>query len=270
MFSYWQTASPLHRLNPSMKLLAMAIVALAATFTFDPFIPALLSLGLWMTAWWVGRIPFRQMLRWSIPLVTLPVPLMVFTALYTDLSRYPQPRILWSWGPWTVAVESLWVALALGLRVTTFMGTSLLFIATTDPTDFAVSLAQNFKVPYRFAYGLLVALRFLPLMRQEWEQIQMAHRLRGVEEERGWGRFLRQMQRYAVPLLAAAIRKSERTALAMEAKAFGAFPDRTYFRQMPIRRGDILFVAAWAAYVVVVYGLALTLHVARLEIVPSA
>ncbi len=269
MFSYWATASPLHRLNPSMKLLAMAVVALGATFTYDPFIPSLLALGLWLTAWRLGRLPFRQMVRWTLPLLLVPLPLMVFTALYTDLSRYPQPRILWQWGPWQVAVEGLWVALALGLRVVTFMAASLLFVTTTDPTDFAVSLAQNLKVPYRFAYGLLIALRFLPLMRREFELIQMAHRIRGVDVEPGRFRVLRRFRRYAIPLLASAIRKSERTALAMEAKAFGAFPDRTYYRQMPIRRQDVLFVAAWALYVALVYVLALHLRLARLELIPT-
>lgn len=270
MFTYLETASPLHRLNPSMKLLAMSVVALGATFTFDPFIPAMLALALWLTAWLLGRVPLRQMLRWSLPLVSLPIPLMIFTALYTDLSRYPQPHILWQWGPWTLAVEGLWTALGLGLRVTTFLATSLLFIATTDPTDFAMSLAQNLKVPYRFAYGLLVALRFLPLLRREFDIIRMAHRIRGVEEERGVRGWLRRTRRYAVPLLASAIRKSERTALAMDAKAFGAYPDRTYYREMPIRGRDVLFVVAWTGYTALMYALALSLDLARLEWIPQA
>lgn len=270
MFTYLEHASPLHRLNPSMKLLGMAVVALGATFTFDPFIPGALAVALWLTAWRLGRIPLRQMLRWSLPLVVLPLPLMVFTALYTDLSRYPQPRILWSWGPWTLAVEGLWVALGIGLRVTTFLATSLLFIATTDPTDFAVSLAQNMRLPYRFAYGLLVSMRFLPLLRREFELIRLAHRVRGVEEARGLLGPIRRMRQYAVPLLASAIRKAERTALAMDAKAFGAYPQRTYYRQMPVRMRDVLFVLAWVVYVVLVYLVAFSLDVARLEVVPQA
>ncbi len=270
MFTYLATGSPLHRLNPSMKLLGMAVVALAATFTFDPVVPAALSAALWVTAWRLGRIPLRQMVRWSLPLLTLPLPLMVFTALYTDLSRYPQPRILWAWGPWTVAVEGLWVALALGLRVTTFIATSLLFIATTDPTDFAMSLAQNLRVPYRLAYGLLVALRFLPLLRREMELIRMAHRVRGAEDDPGLRAPWHRARRYAIPLLASAIRKAERTALAMDAKAFGAFPHRTYYRAMPIRRTDVAFVLAWALYAVVVYLVADALQVLRVELIPQA
>ena len=42
------------------------------------------------------------------------------------------------------------------------------------------------------------------------------------------------MRRYAVPLLASAIRKSERVAIAMDSKAFGALPRRTYYRQVRV------------------------------------
>jgi energy-coupling factor transport system permease protein len=68
--------------------------------------------------------------------------------------------------------------------------------------------------------------------------------------------------------LAAAVRKSERTALAMDAKAFGALPQRTYYRQMVIRRGDVLFLLAWLLYVAVVYALALHFGLAHLQWVP--
>ncbi len=256
MFTYLAHASPLHRLNPTLKLVTMALVGLAATFVYSPWVPGLLAVGLWLTVWWVGRVPLGRLLRWSGYMLLLPWPLMLFTALYTDLSRYPDPRILWQWGPWTVAVEGLVTALALGLRVLVFVSASLLFIATTDPTDFAVSLAQNARVPYRFAYGVLVAHRFLPLLKRELEVIRLAHRVRGVGEGRGLRGQVERLRRYAVPLLAAALRKSERTALAMDAKAFGAGPDRTYYRQMPIRGRDVAFVLVWLAYIGLVYAVA--------------
>ncbi len=253
MFTYLAHASPLHRLNPTVKLLTMSAVGLAATFVYSPWVPGLLAGGLWLTAWQMARIPARRLLRWSAYMLALPLPLMLFTVLYTDLSRYAQPRVLWQVGPWVVAVESLNMALALGLRVLVFVTASLLFITTTDPTDFAVSLAQNLRVPYRFAYGVLVAHRFLPLLRRELELIRLAHRVRGVGEGRGWRGRWERWRRYAVPLLAAALRKSERTALAMDARGFGAGPRRTYYRQMPLRWRDGLFLLAWLVYIGLVY-----------------
>ena len=269
MFTYLAHASPLHRLNPAAKLLGLAVVAAGATLAFDPFIPGMLALGLVLTAWWLGRIPWQRMVRWAAPLLLFPLPLIIFTALYADLSRYPHPHILWHWGPWTVAAEGLRSAIGLGLRVVTFMATSLLFVSTTDPTDFALSLIQNLKVPYRFGYGVLVSYRFLPLLRREYETIRMAHRIRGFAEGRGLRGLLARTRRYAIPLLAAAIRKSERTALAMDAKAFGAGPERTYYRHMTLHARDAAFVVAMLAYTLAVYAAAWHWGLANLQWVPN-
>jgi len=270
MFTYLASASPLHRLNPSAKLLALALVAAGATLAFDPFVPAALLVGLWLTTWIVGKAPFFRMLRWSLPILLLPLPLVIFTALYADLSRFNAPTILWEWGPWTLASEGLLIGLGLGLRVSCFMTTSLLFITTTDPTDFAVSLIQNLKVPYRFGYGVLISYRFLPLLRTELETIRFAHKVRGVGRHTGiLGRW-QDVRRLALPLLASAIRNSERTALAMDAKAFGAGSERTYYRQMKVRPRDGLFLVAVIAFILVVYAVAIRSGVADLQWIPGA
>jgi energy-coupling factor transport system permease protein len=270
MFTYLATASPLHRLNPSAKLLALALVAAGATLAFDPFVPAALLLGLWLTTLILGKTPIARMLRWSLPILLVPIPLAVFTALYADLSRFGSPNILWTWGPWRLASEGLLIGAGLGLRVSCFMATSLLFISTTDPTDFAISLIQNLKIPYRFGYGILISYRFLPLLRTELETIRLAHKVRGVGRSSGLFGRLQEMRRMALPLVASAIRHSERTALAMDAKAFGAGSGRTYFRQMRVGNRDGLFVVAAALFTVGVYVLAIRLGVADLQWIPGA
>jgi len=256
LFTYLSHSSALHRVNPTAKLAGMALVAATATLAFDPFVPGMLLLGLWLLAWQIGRVPLPRMLRWSLPILLLPLPLVLFTALYTDPGRFSSPHVLWQWGIWTVSSEGIRTGFGLGLRLSTLISTSLLFIATTDPTDFALSLIQNLKVPYRFGYGVLVSYRFLPLLGREFQIIRMAHKIRGVGERLGLRGKIKQMRRYAIPLLAAAIRKSERTALAMDAKAFGAGPERTYYRHMRFGWHDGLFIVATLAFCVTVTMLA--------------
>jgi energy-coupling factor transport system permease protein len=81
---------------------------------------------------------------------------------------------------------------------------------------------------------------------------------------------LAEFRRLAIPLLAAAIRRSERTALAMDARAFGAFADRTYLRSMKVHGSDVGFVLLCAAYAVAAIALAVRLGVARLAWIPGA
>jgi energy-coupling factor transport system permease protein len=44
-----------------------------------------------------------------------------------------------------------------------------------------------------------------------------------------------------VPLLTGAIRKAERVALAMDARGFGAYPTRTYYRRSVFTWRDLAF-----------------------------
>jgi energy-coupling factor transport system permease protein len=270
MFAYLDQDSPLHRLNPSLKLLGLALIMAGATFTFDPFIPAVLAAGLWWLTLLLGRVPFGRLLRWTLPLLLLPVPLIVLTALYADVGPVPPAEILFRAGPWTVTEEGIRLGLGVGLRLTAVLSGSLLYIATTDPSDFAMSLIQNLHLPYRFAYGLLISYRFLPTMRKEAETLRLAHRVRGRGQPRTLADRFGGVAVLGLPLLAAAIRTSERTALAMDARGFGNTPTRTYFRVMRIQFWDIGFVLLCAAFTLATYALAIGLGMAQITWIPGA
>lgn len=270
MFTYLAHASPLHRLNPAIKLLGLVILTGGATFAFDPFIPALLGAGLWWVTLLLGRVPLGRLLRWSLPLILLPLPLVAFTALYAEVDPTMAGPILFRLGPWLITRQAALLGLGIGLRLTAILAGSLLYIATTDPSDFAVSLIQNVRIPYRFAYALLISYRFLPRMRQEAETLRLAHRVRGRGRPRTLRDRLDGIRLLAVPLLASAIRKSERTALAMDARGFGASEERTYLRRMRVRAHDLAFVVLSAAYTGAVYALAIRLGLANLAWIPGA
>lgn len=117
-----------------------------------------------------------------------------------------------------------------------------MFILTTDPTRFILSLVQQCKLPPKIAYGVLAGYRFLPLFREELRILQNAHRIRGLPRARGIRNRLQQLRRYLIPLLASAIRKAERAALAMESKGFTGSKERTYYTEIKIRLQDWLLV----------------------------
>ena len=67
---------------------------------------------------------------------------------------------------------------------------------------------------------------------------------------------------YDKPAASGVKRKAGRVALAMDARAFGAFPDRTFRERMVVRRADWVFLvvvlAVVAAVVVLFRGLGIT------------
>ncbi len=79
---------------------------------------------------------------------------------------------------------------------------------------------QQCKLLPKLAYGIMAGYRFLPLIKEEFQTLQNAHWVRGVARARTIPEKVQQLKRYVIPLLAGAIRKAERTALAMESKGF--------------------------------------------------
>ena len=142
---------------------------------------------------------------------------------------------------WQIPMEDVWTALSLAFRALAFATLSLLFIFTTNMVHFILSLIQQLKLPPKLAYGILAGYRFLPMLKNEFTQVRAAHRIRGVNRPKSWKEKIIQYQRFAIPLLAGAIRKAERTAVAMESKGFTGAKTRTFYRPMVIQRKDWLF-----------------------------
>lgn len=258
LLNYYAADSFIHRLNPTLKLAGIMTLMVAVTMAFDPWTPlAFFLLGIFMLRV-LARVPVRRFIR----------PLLLFMVLgalgfisanaffYTPLPGRPV-TILWQAGGVRIILEGIRVGISLTLRMLAIVTLSILFVATTDPTDFVLSLIQQARFPFRLGYGILVAYRFLPLWRTELEIIRAAHRIRGAGERPTLRGRWEQLQRYAVPLLASAIRKSERVAIAMDSKAFGALPQRTYYRDVHVRRMDWAFLAGCVlAAAAIVWGMA--------------
>ena len=244
LFSYYMGDSFLHRRNPSLKLLSLMVMVLAVTLAFDPWTPTVFFLLALVILPLLGHVSLR----------TLRMPLLFFfilgalgfvgsNALFYAPTVGKPLTILWQGGTFRVSIEGIRVGISLAMRMMAIVFFSMIFVATTDPTDLVLSLIQNVRFPFRLGYGILVAYRFLPLWRTELEVIRAAHRIRGVGERTTLSGRWEQLRRYAVPLLANAIRKSERVAIAMDSKAFGALPRRTYYRKLEVTRAD------WAMFV---------------------
>jgi energy-coupling factor transport system permease protein len=133
-----------------------------------------------------------------------------------------------------------------GLRVIALALPGILLVASTDPVRLADALTVHWRVPTRFAYGALAALRLVPLLATEWETIRLARRARGVEGRTpvAAGRLVAGT---AFALLVGAIRRGTRLATAMDARGFDSGIPRTNARGSHLSASDAWFVAATVA-----------------------
>ncbi|ALJ22243.1 energy-coupling factor transporter transmembrane component T family protein [Microbacterium sp. No. 7] len=237
----------LHTLNPLAKIVAPLPAMLLLVFVRDLATPlAFIVLS------YVVLLAGARLTRGVLVLLAVVVPAAalfvgVGMSLWADASRVDQSVVLVQLGGWTLYGGALAIGFATGLRLAAIIALALAAGLTTTGPDLARSMVQQLRVPYRIGYTALAAFRFVPRFGHELEVIRQAHRVRGAHGGRGPFAALARWWGYVVPLLAGAIRHAERVALAMDARAFGAYPDRTERHLVPFRTRDVVFIAAgWA------------------------
>lgn len=240
-FTHYESDSWLHRRSPVAKLVAHLIVTLAVTVIFDPLTPLAFLLAAAAAGLGLARIGAGQLMSALLPFWALALSLGASNAF---LARGGQSAVLWQLGPLTATEQGLSVGGALAGRTLVVATLTLLFMMTTDPTDLVRSLTQHARVPARLAYAMLAAYRFLPLLGDEWRTIRLAQRLRGRGRRHGPLGWVGVQVRTLVPLLAGAIRRADRVAVAMNSRGFDRQEQRTQYRQIPFGRADVVLIAA--------------------------
>lgn len=119
-------------------------------------------------------------------------------------------------------------ALTAALRLLTIGTAFFLFFQTTPPEDLANALVK-LGLPYAFAFVVIAAMQFIPLLTRRAANIRDAQRARGIPLEGGMSA-LRYLPTVAGPLLIQAFKLADELAEAMEARGFGA-PGRSFRRE---------------------------------------
>ena len=233
LLGYIDRDGPLHTLSGVSKLVLSLGVVLGAMIGFDVRYLAAVSAGS-ILLWAVSRVRLRDLavVLWLIAIfmVLNNIGIFLFAPGYgTDLFG---TRHLLLEGPWRwdVTAEQLFYQLAVTLKYVAVLPAVLLFVATTRPPEFASSLARV-GVPYRIAYAVSLALRYIPDVQREF-----LHDLPGAAgaRDRSTSRAvrlptrLRNLTSVLMPLLLGTFDRIESVSAAMELRGFGRAKGRTW------------------------------------------
>lgn len=227
--------------NPAMKACAVLIPGILLGLTFDVVTPLLYFVFVISITFTLSSISLKKWLKIFAPFPVVALSFAWMAILYAS-EDFAGGKVLVSFWVFDITTGSLRVGISLALRSLCFVSLSLLFILTTDPTKFMLSLMQQFRLPPKVTYGILAGYRFLPTFKNELMILRQAHRVRGVGREKGLKGKLRTFRRYTIPLLANGIRKAERVAIAMESKGFTGDWARTHYHRMQIAKRDWIFL----------------------------
>ncbi|WP_010283564.1 energy-coupling factor transporter transmembrane component T family protein [Bacillus timonensis] len=227
----------LHRINPSIKLLVVVSLCIVILFIDNLYLLIHTSLVVFILFFCFTGHSFKKIL-----LLTLPF-FIIFLSTSSSMILFGKgENVLFKWGLIIISEESIYKGLIVGFRGIIFAGIGLTFALTTRPVFLFYSLMQQLKMPPKYAYSFMAGLRLIPIMIEEFQTIQNAMRVRGVERQKGLNSIFFRLQAYSIPLLSQSIRRAHRIAVAMEAKRFTNQKKRTFYYVLALSKFDIIFI----------------------------
>lgn len=248
MVEFIQKDSLVHRLNPITKI-AWTFAVLALCFIFNhPIVIFVIFLSNLVVAG-VGRIT-RQILPIIKSLFVFSLILILFQIFFVTEGTtvfYAIPFL----NTGRITDAGLELSLIMSLRMITTVSTIPILTMTTSMTDIVVVLVEKLKIPFKYAFMFITALRFIPTFMSEMEQILQAQMSRGYNcDTKNPFKKLVIVIPLAVPLLVSSVKKAEKIAISMEVRGFGEEP-RSHYRKIKMNRLDYVVLSLFVVTILV-------------------
>ena len=247
---YYPGDSVIHRLDPRSKFVAVTALAIAL-FVRDSFAALAVFAVAGAAAYALSGVPAAWFWRAFRPLLWL-----VGLTFLAQVLFAPGAAFLSFW-IFHVSWEGLEFAAFLSLRLVVLVLIGSVLTLTTPPLALTDGLAwlgrplRKLHVPTdELALMVTIALRFIPTLLMELDQIMRAQRARGADFASGGPiRRARALVPVLTPLFVLSFRRADELALAMEARCYRPGIVRT--RLHPLRAGarDAVLLAVTAAVI---------------------
>ena len=246
LFNYIDRPSPIHRLTGACKLVCLITWSLAAMTSF--YTPLLVALT-------VGSFVLFRIARLKVKDISFMVGLMLVYIVMNNVliflfspdhgtSIYGTETVLFQlFGPYVVTAEQLFYHLNVILKNACTIPIVLLFVCTTNPSEFAASLSR-IGISYKISYAVALALRYIPDIQREYRDISLAQQARGTEmsKKASLVNRLKAASAILIPLILSSMERIETISNAMELRGFGKGPKRTWYSGRKFSGMDIVSI----------------------------
>jgi energy-coupling factor transport system permease protein len=186
-FGYLQRKSFVHRLNPLTKFLVLIFLVILTISLVSDVVS--LCVFVFLLLGYVGagislRYAFGRLRRLLAFIILIALVQLLFTH-HGAILFFLIPQIDPGFGPvFPITTEGIANAINLAFRLINIVLASALFIASTNPSRFAAALT-SLRIPYRYGYTLVLALRLVTLFDEESNTVQAAQQARGIPVDKG-------------------------------------------------------------------------------------
>ena len=247
LFNYIERPSPIHRLTGACKLIALITWSIALMTTF--YTPLLIAMTLAsFVLFKVAKLKIKDVsfviALMCVYIILNNVLIYVFSPVH-GTGIYDSYTLLFKIaGPYVVTAEQLFYHLNVILKTVCTIPIVLLFVCTTNPSEFAASLSK-IGVSYRIGYAVALALRYIPDIQREYHDISLAQQARGTEmsKKASLVNRLKAASTILIPLILSSMERIETISNAMELRGFGKGKKRTWYSGRKFAAADIISIA---------------------------
>lgn len=245
---YLDLDSPIHRLDPRTKILAVTALMLAV-FVTRGFIGLAVLLACAGVIQALAHIPLSYTLRGMRLLVNTMLIIVTFQILF-----FPNPspdNIYWQWWILSISADGIRQGLLVFIRVVLlyFLTSTLMFTTAmmdlADGMEVMLDPLKRVRVPVNeLVMTMVIALKFVPLLVAELERLVKAQAARGARfDTGGLIERARRLGPLLVPLFVNAFNRAEVLTTAMNARCYRGGQGRTKRRVLRFGRADALGLA---------------------------
>lgn len=231
-YVYGDTA--LHRAHPLIKLLLAVLLSVSCFLSASLWVLLAilaLELGLGMA----GGVRERT-LGTLKALAKLCVILFVFQVLFIRQGRPLLPL------PLGIVITDLGLRFSatLCLRLIGATLPLMIMLSVTKMSDLTNAMCAQLRIPYRYTFVFITALRFIPVLMREMADVMEAQKARGVALDGGFLHKIRLIPPLCVPLLVASVQRMEENALAAELRGFHLRTPGSGYKRYPLQGIDLM------------------------------
>ena len=236
----------IHRLSGVSKLTFFLLWSLTGMLTYDTRV-LLVMLVLSAVIFAVSKVEWKQVgtVFWFI-LLFLCINLLaiwIFSPNQGTEIYGTETVLVRLFGRHNITKEQLFYEFNVMLKYFTVTPVVLLFIVTTNPSEFAASL-NRIGISYNVGYSIAIALRYVPDVQSDFTKIKHAQEARGIEMSSKaslWER-IKKMSSIIFPLLFSSMERIDVVSNAMELRGFGKNKKRTWYMGKKLERNDFLTI----------------------------
>lgn len=255
MLSYSEIDSPIHKLTGAAKLIALVLWAIASMITYDTRV----LVGMFIISIIVFKLSKVEFKKIAFVVYFILVFLLINNIAIFIFSPYEGVEIYGSRtdlfkivGPYTVTVQQLFYQFNITLKYFSIIPMALLFMVATNPSEFAASL-NKIGVNYKVAYSVSIALRYIPDVQRDYQDISFAQQARGIDTSKKES-FIKRIKNSAailMPLIFSSLDRIDTISTAMELRAFGNKKKRTWYSEKPFKKNDYIVIILVASILVI-------------------